>query len=103
MSLKVEEPFKSPQGLTPCVLHKAIQVPQCIVPVQSLTIAWTSPRRIYTDQRVLLVEHVTVHATRMVDDLFRISWELCIIVMLGVIDLGKPYNQSIHRLGKNGV
>lgn len=26
---------------------------------------------------------------RMVDDLFRISWELGIIVMLGLIDVGK--------------
>lgn len=32
-----------------------------------------------------------MHVGRMVDDLFRISRELSIIVMLGVIDLGAPY------------
>ena len=33
-----------------------------------------------------------MHVNRMVDDLFRISWELSIIVMLGVLDLGAPQN-----------
>lgn len=39
-------------------------------------------------------------ASRLVDDIFRISWELCIAVMFGVMDIGTINNsgQIVQRL-----
>ena len=100
VSLRVEAPFNAPQGLTPCMPHAVIQVvAQYIIFAQSLTPERKTPWTDMYHPTFFIVERV-MHVNRMVDDLFRISWELSIIVMLGVVDLGKPHGQPIHHFGK---